>query len=136
MFHKTAIAVGFVLSATGSAMAQAACPGLLPLVATVSVAVGATVHVTPLDQNCSAIPNDLNNVITLLNTSGLATWALDSSGPGLNITGVASGNMSNVKIQWKDQYPLSVHPAITSAGFSIFVTAPPPAVTAIGSVSP
>lgn len=131
MLVKTALAAAFLLSAT---TAHASCPGPLPLTTPISVAVGQTAHVTPVDQNCDPIPNDANNVISLLQMTGVATWALDSTGPGINITGAAVGSANSVQIQWKDQY--TTHPAVKSGFFSVQVVAPPATVTAVGSTSP
>lgn len=58
MLIRTALAATVSLCAAHVSMAQAACTGSLPLANPVTVAVGATVHVTPVDQNCNVIPND------------------------------------------------------------------------------
>lgn len=133
MICKTALAAAFVLSA---ATAHASCSGPLPLATPISVAVGQTAHITPVDQDCNAIPNDVNNVISVLNFSGLATWALDPGGPGVNITGVSTGTIPSAQLQWKDQYPAAQHPAVKSGLFTVNIVAPPPTVTALGSTSP
>jgi hypothetical protein len=64
----------------GVANAQAACPSPT----TVTVPSGQTVHVTPVDQNCTPIAISLCQIINL--APSVATFAYDAT--GANITGV------------------------------------------------
>jgi hypothetical protein len=132
MIVRTALAAALLLSAAPAGMAQAACTSPPPMATPINVPVGATVHVTPIDQNCNPIPNDpVTSKVSLLQATGVMSWALDGTGPGVNITGVAVGSAATVQFQWADQY--ATHAYVKSPTFTVNVVAPPPAVTAIGS---
>jgi hypothetical protein len=135
MFYTIILAAGIAVLSFNSGMAQAACPsaGPPPVAGPLSVGMGAVLHITPIDQNCVPIPNDANNIISLVQVSGLATWALNAAG-GVDVTGVAVGSMPTVQIRWHDQY--TTHPNVQSPIFTINVVAPAATVTAVGSTSP
>ena len=111
------------------AFAPAAFAQMPPLVNPVTVAISATVHITPVDQNGNPIPVGecvLSTVgVSPPLASTVATTATDST--GFNFTGVASGSgFETIKCT-------SGSASVISAPFAVTV---PWNVTAVGSTSP
>lgn len=131
MLWRTALAATFVLSTAYAGMAQAACSSPPALATPISLAVGETKTVVPCDQNGADIPNDpVTSKIALLQMTGIASWAVNPSGAGINITGTTTGSAATVQFQWKDQY-WPTHAAVNSQSFTVNVVPPAPLVTAI-----
>ena len=102
-----------------------------PVVAPVSVAIGATQHITPVDQNgnpiaigmCSFVTSSLNGVPAL--TSAVATYVTDAT--GFIFTGVGVGvGAGEIKV-------VDGNDTFFSAQFTVTV---PSSITAVGTTSP
>lgn len=120
---KHALAAAFLL-VSAAALAQAA----PPLVNPVTLSVGASVHLTPIDQNSVPVP-----IVqcTLLNLPpATATFVKDAT--GVILTGVAPASNGGVRWQCGD----GVNPAVLSPGFFVTVVPAPYSVTAVGDTMP
>ncbi len=99
------------------------------VVSPITIPVGGTAHITPIDQNNMPIPIAQCTLGVSL-PAPLATWVKDVT--GFVLTAVATGSYAGVKVQWSD----GVNPSVQSIAFTVTVLPPPPAVTAVGTTSP
>lgn len=111
-----------ILIFLGATAAQAA----PPLVNPVTVGIGATVHLTPIDQTNAPIPIGFCTVVNVL--PAMATITYDAT--GANITGIAAGSAPNA--MWH-----CVNGATTVNSLQFTLTVPAPwSVTAVGDTLP
>lgn len=120
LFRKLGFALIFGLIA---AQAQAA----PPLVNPVTFQSGSTFHLTPVDQNSVPIPVAQCSLAALPNN---VTYVKDAT--GFVLSAATSGSGFLVQVSCTD----GLNPVVKSPTFTISVTPPPYAVTAVGTVSP
>jgi hypothetical protein len=118
-----------IFTALSSLAMTAVAHAAVPVVNPVTVGVGATVHLTPVDQNSAPIPISECTIPVSSFVASIVTVSYDSTGAIL--TGVAPGTGATGAF-WQCKAP-GGSATVNSATFNITV---PWSVTAVGDTSP